>query len=132
GGEWLQRAATQPDMLRTETSAEAAALGQGRREAMLAALFELPEADRLVVTCRYFLDLSEAETADVLGIARGTVKSRLSRALARLGPILRDLGPLVVVPPVVDLEHAVVTRGGGKTLLGSACSKLRSKAQHAA
>ena len=33
---------------------------------------------------RYFLQLSEAETAAALGCARGTVKSRLSRALARL------------------------------------------------
>ena len=36
------------------------------------------------VACRYFLGLSEAETAAVLGCRPGTVKSRLSRALARL------------------------------------------------
>jgi RNA polymerase sigma-70 factor (ECF subfamily) len=39
---------------------------------------------RLVVGCRYFLDLSEAETATTLGIRAGTVKSRLARALERL------------------------------------------------
>jgi RNA polymerase sigma-70 factor (ECF subfamily) len=39
---------------------------------------------REVVTCRYLLDLSETETATALHIPRGTVKSRLSRALARL------------------------------------------------
>lgn len=44
----------------------------------------LDEQDRVVIWCRYALDLSEAETADVIGCARGTVKSRLHRALARL------------------------------------------------
>jgi DNA-directed RNA polymerase specialized sigma24 family protein len=44
----------------------------------------LSEGDRLVISCRYFLELSEAETAATLGCARGTVKSRLSRALVRL------------------------------------------------
>ena len=39
---------------------------------------------RQVVTCRYLLDLDEAETAAVLGWPRGTVKSRLHRAVARL------------------------------------------------
>src|SRR5256885_1774297 len=40
--------------------------------------------DRLVIASRYFLELSGEETAAALGIAEGTVKSRLSRALARL------------------------------------------------
>jgi RNA polymerase sigma-70 factor (ECF subfamily) len=37
-----------------------------------------------VIACRYFLELSEEETAAVLGIRRGTVKSRTARALDRL------------------------------------------------
>ncbi len=37
-----------------------------------------------MIACRYLLDLGEAETAAVLGLPRGTVKSRLSRALERL------------------------------------------------
>jgi DNA-directed RNA polymerase specialized sigma24 family protein len=37
-----------------------------------------------VATCRYPLELSETETATVLALPRGTVKSRLSRALRRL------------------------------------------------
>ena len=45
---------------------------------------ELPENDRQAIACRYFLDLSEEETAAALGCPRGTVKSRLSRALGRL------------------------------------------------
>jgi RNA polymerase sigma factor (sigma-70 family) len=83
-------------------SAEVRAIAGERREALLRALLELPEADRLVVTYRYFFDLGEAEMAEVLGVARGTIKSRLSRALAHLRPILRDFGPLVLVGPVLD------------------------------
>jgi RNA polymerase sigma factor (sigma-70 family) len=55
-----------------------------RRDALLAALGELDERDRSVLTCRYLLELSEEETAAALGCRRGTVKSRTSRALARL------------------------------------------------
>jgi DNA-directed RNA polymerase specialized sigma24 family protein len=38
----------------------------------------------LIIAARYFLGLSEAETAIALSLRRGTVKSRLSRALGRL------------------------------------------------
>lgn len=48
------------------------------------AVQRLPQKQRDVVVCRYLLDLSEQETAQVLGIPTGTVKSRLSRALASL------------------------------------------------
>jgi RNA polymerase sigma-70 factor (ECF subfamily) len=44
----------------------------------------LGEDDRLVIACRYFLELSEEETAVALGVRKGTVKSRTSRALERL------------------------------------------------
>ena len=65
-------------------SPETAALGREDREALLAALDGLPERERLVVTHRYLLELSEGETARALGIRPGTVKSRLSRGLGRL------------------------------------------------
>ncbi len=48
------------------------------------AVNRLGEADRSVIACRYFAQLSEAETAVVLGCRPGTVKSRTSRALVRL------------------------------------------------
>lgn len=65
-------------------SPEGEALASERRRELLAAVNRLRPDDRHVIACRYFLDLSEAETAAALGCARGTVKSRLSRALGRL------------------------------------------------
>jgi RNA polymerase sigma factor (sigma-70 family) len=65
-------------------AAEAEAVAAGEREELLAAIARLDERDRLVIGARFFLDLSEAETAAALGVRRGTVKSRLSRALGRL------------------------------------------------
>jgi RNA polymerase sigma-70 factor (ECF subfamily) len=65
-------------------SPEAALLDSERRAELLAALARLSQADREAIACRYFLDLSEEETAATLGCARGTVKSRLARALGRL------------------------------------------------
>ena len=55
---------------------------------LLGALNALRDDDRQVITYRYYLDLSETEIADALGCARGTVKSRLSRALSRLRAVL--------------------------------------------
>jgi RNA polymerase sigma-70 factor (ECF subfamily) len=51
--------------------------------------------DQQVVYLRYFLDLSVAETAEILHIAEGTVKSRLSRALEKLRKIIRDDFPIL-------------------------------------
>ena len=65
-------------------SPEGAVLAAEESAALLAAVNGLREEDRLVIACRYFLDLSEEETAAALDWRRGTVKSRLSRALARL------------------------------------------------
>ncbi len=65
-------------------SPEAAVLDAERREALLAAVNRLDERDRDVLACRYFLELSEIETAEILGVRRGTVKSRTARALERL------------------------------------------------
>jgi RNA polymerase sigma-70 factor (ECF subfamily) len=65
-------------------SPEAAALLAERRATLLAAINQLRDEDREVIAARYFLELTEAEAAEVLRIPRGTVKSRLSRALGRL------------------------------------------------
>jgi RNA polymerase sigma-70 factor (ECF subfamily) len=65
-------------------SPEDAVLDAAQRTELLAALEELPADARDVLACRYLLDLSEEETAAALDLARGTVKSRTSRALDRL------------------------------------------------
>ena len=66
------------------SSPEAAVLASERRDELLEALGSLREEARLAIACRYFLGLSEEETAATLGCARGTVKSRLSRAIKSL------------------------------------------------
>jgi RNA polymerase sigma-70 factor (ECF subfamily) len=65
-------------------SPEDAAVVASSRASVAAALDRLPEHERLVLACRYLLDLSEAETAVALDCPPGTVKSRASRGLARL------------------------------------------------
>lgn len=70
------------------SSPEGAAIAADDRAAVLAALGRLRDEDRLVISYRYFLDLSEQEMAEALGVARGTVKSRLSRAMARLREVM--------------------------------------------
>ena len=71
-------------------SPEGAALEQEQAEELLAALNRLRVEDRLVIAYRYWFELSEAETAEALGLPRGTVKSRLSRALGRLRVVLGE------------------------------------------
>lgn len=65
-------------------SPEAALLAGEGRERLLRAVESLRDDDRDAVVCRYFLELSEEETATALGLPVGTVKSRTHRALARL------------------------------------------------
>ena len=84
-----QRAATQ-DLVLVAPPPDESVDGAERRQAMLDAVNELRDEDREVISCRYFLDLSEEETAMALGCPRGTVKSRLSRALGRLREVLAD------------------------------------------
>ena len=54
------------------------------RNTVQLALSTLPPRQRAVVVLRFFDDLTEAQTADVLGCAVGTVKSQSAKALARL------------------------------------------------
>ena len=79
----LRAAASEPSG-EAAPSPEAALLATEQREELLAAIETLPQDQRDTIACRYFLDLSEEETAQVLGVRRGTVKSRTARALERL------------------------------------------------
>jgi RNA polymerase sigma factor (sigma-70 family) len=88
-------------------SPEVAALAGERRRTLLAAVNRLSESDREMLACRYFLDLSEAETASALGCRRGTVKSRTSRALGRLRAVLAEQG-------ATQALWAATPEGGGE------------------
>ncbi|MFV0134940.1 SigE family RNA polymerase sigma factor [Streptomyces sp. HMX87] len=57
---------------------------QALRDAMWRAIMRLPARQRAMVVLRYYEDLSEVQTADVLGVSVGTVKSAVSRALGKL------------------------------------------------
>lgn len=84
------RAAEDPLSGGAVPSPEAAILEAEQREELLAAFEGLREEDRLAIACRYFLGLSEEETAAALDWRRGTVKSRTSRALDRLRARMED------------------------------------------
>ena len=68
--------------------ADEAALAADRRAAVLDALRQLPLRQREVLALRYYLDLSEAEIADTLGIGRGSVKAHASRGTTALRNLL--------------------------------------------
>lgn len=87
-----RKAAARRDRLALRVAAEPSAALQAEadtppleeRAAVLSAVGRLSEEDQAIISFRYFLDLSEAETAEMLSCPRGTVKSRLARARARL------------------------------------------------
>jgi RNA polymerase sigma factor (sigma-70 family) len=91
-------------------SPEAAALERERDRLLLDAVARLPRRDQQVIGYRYFLDLSEAEMAQALGVRPGTVKSRLSRAMGRLRRLLGDLGDL---PTAADPEDGTPEASDG-------------------
>ncbi|WP_270887695.1 SigE family RNA polymerase sigma factor [Pedococcus sp. 5OH_020] len=69
---------------RTEKSAEERALDAETTSSMIVALGHLSQRQKEVLTMRYYLDLSEAEIADALGISAGSVKAHAHRGLATL------------------------------------------------
>jgi RNA polymerase sigma-70 factor (sigma-E family) len=60
------------------------------RDLVWRALLQLPAGQRAVIALRYYEDRSEDETATLLGVPVGTVKSRAARGLARLQQLLRE------------------------------------------
>ena len=73
-------------------SPEAAAVADDEQRRLLAALRTLPERQREVLTLRYFLDLTEAEIGETLGISAGSVKTHAHRGLAALAQRLEESG----------------------------------------
>jgi len=60
------------------------AVAEGELDAVLRALRTLPRRQQVAVVLRHYCDLSEAETADVMGISVGGVKGQTSKGLAAL------------------------------------------------
>jgi RNA polymerase sigma-70 factor (sigma-E family) len=71
-------------------SAEASVLLGEEQRTVAAALWKLPRRQREAVVLRYYLDLSIEETAQVMGVSSGTVKSATHRALAAVGRTLKE------------------------------------------
>jgi RNA polymerase sigma-70 factor (ECF subfamily) len=77
----LRAVATVPTM---PEDPEDVALSREDAETLVRSMNALRPDDRLVIAYRWLFDLTEAEMADALDVAPGTVKSRLSRAMTRL------------------------------------------------
>jgi RNA polymerase sigma-70 factor (sigma-E family) len=74
----------------TAPSAEAGALESAEHAAVLAAVRLLPTRQREALVLRYYLDLSEAQVAEAMGVSTGAVKAHTSRALASLRRTMGD------------------------------------------
>jgi len=84
------RRAPRPVAMPDAASAEADALSGEEQRAAVAAMRRLPARQREALVLRYFADMSEHETAQAMGVSRGTVKSTTARALAALDRMLRE------------------------------------------
>lgn len=73
----------------TARSAESLAMLSTEHQAVVTALGDLAPRQREVLVLRYYGGLSEAEIAAATGLSKGTVKSTASRAVAKLGDIMR-------------------------------------------
>ena len=76
--------------VRHEDSSEQVAMVREEHRQVLAALAGLPPRTREALVLRYWLDLSEREMAEAMGVSAGTVKSHVSRGLAALARALGD------------------------------------------
>jgi RNA polymerase sigma-70 factor (sigma-E family) len=73
-----------------EDSSEHVAIVREEHRQVLAALAGLPPRTREALVLRYWLDVSEREMAEAMGVSAGTVKSQVSRGLAALARALGD------------------------------------------
>ncbi len=85
-------AAKQDGEARYVASAEESGVAAAERQRILAAVRQLSDKQASVIILRYYLDLSEAEIAETLGIARGSVKSHAHRGLLKLEGMLGETG----------------------------------------
>ena len=87
---YLERQQRDPGAGPREAGPEDSVLEHESHAAMIRALGRLSQRQREVLTMRYYLDLSEAEIADALGISAGSVKAHAHRGLAALRDGMRD------------------------------------------
>lgn len=106
---------TPPDM----PSAEHEALALLERQAVVAALRGLPDRQREVIVLRYYAGLSEAETADVMGISRGAVKSHLARGMAGLRVVLENYQAKVESPDKRLRRQSQIVAGSTESSQGA-------------
>ena len=85
------RARHVPTPVRDLPGADEDVLVTERRAAVLGAMRRLPDRQREVLALRYYLDLSEADIAETLGISRGAVKTHASRGVAALRSQMEDV-----------------------------------------
>jgi len=71
-------------------SAEATAIQTEEQQAVLAAVRRLPTRQREALVLRYYLDMTEDQAAQAMGVSRGTVKSATSRAITAIGRMLKE------------------------------------------
>jgi RNA polymerase sigma-70 factor (sigma-E family) len=81
-----------PDAPGLVAAAEESGVASSERDRILNAVRKLSEKQASVIILRYYLDLSEAEIAETLGMARGSVKSHAHRGLAKLESMLGEGG----------------------------------------
>lgn len=95
---WRRRAVIEHSVADVPDRPGPLATPDGERDAIWQALAELPPRMRAVLVLRYWEDLSEKDTAAVLGCSVGSVKSQASRGLARLRSVItRDSTELDVI-----------------------------------
>lgn len=87
------RRVPRPPAVPAAASAETTVLAGERQRETVAAVRRLPPRQREALVLRYFADLPEQETAEAMGVSRGTVKSTTSRALAALARMLQEEEP---------------------------------------
>ena len=82
---WRGAGSTSTPPTRSPTSRSPTTPGDSDlHDALRRAIDRLPQRMRAAVVLRYYEDMTEAEVADVLGVSLGTVKSTVSRAVAKL------------------------------------------------
>jgi RNA polymerase sigma-70 factor (ECF subfamily) len=119
GSKRRARQRSELDLAQLEVGDEASAREFGfaeHRYELMRAVGALPRRQRATLVLRYFEDLSEAQTAAILGCSLGTVKSTTARALERLrhelGP--READPATPRSPQAIVQAVRLTEGAGE------------------